>query len=459
MTTAKRVDTAVPRPHWPAVAPKNGYQGPYNPWLEHMHYVSTTAMKFASLAVGLQRDIFRIHRDVGRIYGQPLFVQQMNSYLERVADANVTLMEQLTREYTKPEFGFTTTRIDGKDVPVTERVVADRPFCKLIHFERDTDRKDPVVLLVAPQSGHYATLLRPTVERLLPEAEVYVTDWVNAREVPVEAGEFTLETYADYLVDFITELGPHTQVISICQSTVPAVMAVSRIAEDAPEAQPETLTLMAGPLDPSAAPTEVTQLADRMHLPSYLRMFIAEAPNGRKVYPGYVQLMSFIAMNPENHFSSHRDLYRYQVADNTNPEIVRIERFYREYFAVADLTAEFYADTVERVFIDKELAKGTMNYRGRPVRPEVITCPIIGVEGANDDISAPGQTRDFLAKFTGSSDVTFYEQPHAGHYGVFAGGNWREEIAPRLLGKIHEASSETYSKPQKAHKKIEPYHG
>jgi poly(3-hydroxybutyrate) depolymerase len=198
---------------------------------------------------------------------------------------------------------------------------------------------------------------------------------------------------------------------------------------------------MAGPLDPGAAPTEVTKLADKMNLPAYLTTFIAEAPNGRKVYPGYVQLMSFIAMNPKDHFSSHSDLYKHYVADDTHPDVIRIERFYAEYFAVADLTAEFYADTVRRVFMGKDLANGSMTYNGKLVRPELITCPIIGIEGAMDDISAPGQTKDFLKKFSGSQDITFYEQQHAGHYGVFAGGHWRGDIAPRVLGKIRDAAA------------------
>jgi poly(3-hydroxybutyrate) depolymerase len=239
-------------------------------------------------------------------------------------------------------------------------------------------------------------------------------------------------------------------------------MAVARIAEDKPEAQPATLTVMAGPLDPDAAPTAVTELADKMHLPTFLTTFIAEAPNGRKVYPGYVQLMSFIAMNPKSHFSSHGELYKHYVADDTHPDVNRIERFYAEYFAVADLTAEFYADTVNRVFMNKDLANGSMTYNGKLVRPELITCPIIGIEGAMDDISAPGQTKGFLKLFAGSKDITFYEQQHAGHYGVFAGGHWRDDIAPRVLGKIRDtaaAKGQTFSEYQTDSLPIETYQG
>ena len=438
------------------------YNGPYNPWLDHAHRLGANYLKLVALSTAMQRDTLHVYRDVGKTYGEPKFVQRIQEYLEKLAAANVVLMEKLARDYEKPDFDLNFTTIDGHKVEVVEEVVVDKPFCKLLHFKRDTDRNDPIVLIVAAQSGHYATLLRPTVERLLPEAEVYITDWVNAREVPMSAGEFTLDTYADYVVEFLELLGPDTNVLAICQSTVPSVMAVARVAEDKPEAQPMTFTVMAGPLDPAAAPTDVTKLADKMHLPSYLMAFIAEAPNGRKVYPGYVQLMAFIAMNPKNHFSSHRDLYNHYVADDTHPDVTRIERFYAEYFAVADLTAEFYADTVKRVFIDKDLAKDKMTFNGKLVRPELITCPIIGIEGAMDDISAPGQTREYMKKFTGSKDVTFYEQAHAGHYGVFAGGHWRGDIAPRILGKIREtadAQGKEYSSYQREAIPIEPFTG
>jgi poly(3-hydroxybutyrate) depolymerase len=441
-------------------ASDGAYSGLHNPWLDHVHRLGANYLKLVALSTAMQRDRLHVYRDVGKLYGEPKIVQRIQEYLEKLADANVSLMEKLARDYVKPEFGLNFTTIDGHKVEVTEQVVEDKPFCKLIHFVRDVRRKDPRILLVAPQSGHYATLLRPTVERLLPEAEVYITDWTNAREVPVEAGEFDLDTYADHVVHFIELLGPDINVIAICQSTVPAVMAVARIAEDKPAAQPATLTVMAGPLDPAAAPTDVTRLADKMHLPTYLTTFVAKAPNGRKVYPGYVQLMSFIAMNPKSHFSSHRELYSHYVADDTHPEVERIERFYAEYFAVADLTAEFYADTVKRVFIDKELARDTMTYHGRRVRPERITCPIVGIEGAMDDISAPGQTRDFLGRFSGSPDVSFYEQQHAGHYGVFAGGHWRGDIAPRVLGKIRDtaaARGETFSEFQSESLSIAAY--
>lgn len=451
----------IPNPMSLSISDSNGaYSGPYNPWLDHFHRIGANGLKLLSLGTAMLRDTMHIYRDLGRTYGEPRLLQRGQKRLEKVAAANVSLMEKLARDYVKPEFGLNFTTIDGHKVEVIEEVVADRPFCKLIHFARDAARDDPKVLLVAPQSGHYATLLRPTVERLLPEAEVYITDWTNAREVPVGAGSFNLDTFADYVAHFVEMLGPETNVIAICQSTVPSVMAVARIAEERPGAQPATLTLMAGPLDPGAAPTDVTTLADRMHLPTYLSTVITEAPNGRKVYPGYVQLMAFIAMNPKSHFSSHRDLYNHYVADDTHPDVNRIERFYAEYFAVADLPAEFYADTVQRVFIRKALANGSMTYNGKRVCPERITCPVIGIEGAMDDISAPGQTRNFLKRFSGSQDVSFFEQPHAGHYGVFAGGHWRRDIAPRLLGKIRDtaaARGRTFSPFQTESLPIEPY--
>ncbi len=437
-----------------------GYQGPYNPWLDHIHRLGANSLKLLAVSSQMQRDTARVYRDVGKMYGQPKMVLRFQTYYAKIADANVALMEQLARDYVKPTFDLHFTEIDGHKVEVTEEVVDTMPFCKLTHFVRDVDRNDPIILLIAPQSGHYATLLRPTVERLLPEAEVYITDWTNARDVPMEAGEFNLDTYADYLIKYMELLGPETNVFAICQSTVPAVMAVSRLAEDNPGACIATLTLMAGPLDPDAGPTQVTKFANKMHLPSYLLTYVTEAPNGRMVYPGYVQLMGFIAMNPKNHFSSHRDLYNHYITDDTHPGKERIERFYREYFAVADLTAEFYADTVKRAFLKKQLANGTMMYNGRLVRPELITCPIIGIEGAMDDISGPGQTREFLKKFTASNDITFYEQARAGHYGVFAGGHWRRDIAPRIVGKIHETAKVRgieYTKPQNETVAIEPF--
>lgn len=416
------------------------YNGPYNPALENFHEIGAGILRLMSLGTEIQRDNIRAYQNFLKLYGLPDIMSFGLKKLERVSSANATMMERLSRDYDRPEFGLHETKIDEQPIAVHEKIVdgCDLPFGSLVHFEREIERSDPKVLLVAPMSGHYATLLRPTVERLLPEAEVYITDWADAKEVDPSAGKFDLNTYADYLQHFIKTIGPDVNVISICQSTVTSVMAISRLAEDSPDLQPRSLTLMAGPLDPSAAPTDVTRLADKMNLDSYLNSFIARSPNGRKTYPGYVQLMSFIAMNPDSHFSSHRDLYNHYVTDATHPDVARVERFYDEYFTTADLTAEFYQQTVKSVFIDKDLANDRMQYNDSLVNPAKITCPIIGIEGEKDDISAPGQTKDFLSKFTGSDDVSYYQQPNAGHYGVFAGGHWRGEIAPRIITKIRE---------------------
>lgn len=356
--------------------------------------------------------------------------------LSKVADG-------LVKDYSKPEFGLASTFVNGVEVSVAEEIELSLPFANLLHFRKVSESflSQPKILLLAPMSGHYSTLLRPTVERLLPHAEVYISDWLSARDVSPDSGSFGLEDYADYVQTFIKHIGSDVHVIAICQSTVPAVMAVSRIAEDEMNFQPLSLTLMAGPLDPGAAPTQVTELADNMNFDDFLGQWITVAPNGRNIYPGYVQLASFISMNPESHLSSHRDLYRHYVTDVTNPDAARIEKFYREYFAVADLPAEFYADTVKRVFIDKELASGSMLYRERLVRPDLVSVPVIGIEGSKDDISAPGQTKNFLKNFENAS-VKFYEQDGAGHYGVFAGGLWRGEIAPRLLKEFHRVAAE-----------------
>lgn len=438
-----------------------GYVGAYNPLLDPMHMWGSLTQRRLAAALTQQALGVATFANITNAFGMPL-TSYLQTTFSRYLSANADLMSGLVREYSKPEFGLDTTVVDGVTVPVNVQVEVPKPFGDLIHFKRDLSdlpvskqkRNDPKVLVLAPMSGHYATLLRPTVERLLPHAEVYITDWRSARQVPLGAGSFDLQEYADYVQQFVRHLGPETHVIAICQSTVPSVMAVSRIAEDSPEAQPMSLTLMAGPLDPSAAPTDVTELADKMNLPDYLQTFIARTPGGRKVYPGYVQLASFIAMNPESHFNSQRDLYRHYVTDRTNPDVSRIEKFYNEYFAVADLPAEFYAETVDKVFIKKELANGTMTYRGRLVRPELVTCTVVGVEGSKDDISAPGQTKNFLSKFE-NADVLLYEQEGAGHYGVFAGGLWRGEIAPRVLGVMHDVAksksvrySEKFSGPK-----------
>lgn len=420
------------------------YQGPYNPMLDPAYEFSKSTAEFGKLILDVANTYVRSWAELFHVSGVPL--PRTFDLYRHYLNANGEMMARVTKEYQKPNFNLTQTQIGDRTVYVSEERVegCELPFGHLIHFHRtNANRNDPKVLLVAPMSGHFATLVRPTVERLLPDHEVYVTDWYSAREVVPEAGQFRLDDYANYVRHFIGVLGPEVNVIALCQSTVPSIMAISRIAEDEPEKQPSTLTLMAGPLDVTAAPTKVTQLAERMNLEMYLQTFIGRTSNGRFVYPGYVQLASFIAMNPKRHFSSHRELYDYLVSDDTHPTKDRIERFYDEYFAVADLTAEFYEDTVKRIFMENQLAKGRLLYEGRPVRPDAINrCFVIGIEGEKDDISAVGQTKNALPWFTNAPNVAYYLQSHAGHYGVFSGGHWRNDIAPRVMHAIQQVAKE-----------------
>ncbi|PLS81594.1 polyhydroxyalkanoate depolymerase [Candidatus Saccharibacteria bacterium] len=364
------------------------------------------------------------------------------------------MSHRIAREYPKPEYGLKTTEINGEQVPVREVVVEKRAFGDLLRFERQTDRHDPPVLLVAPMSGHYSTLLRDTVRQLLPSHDVYITDWKNARDVPLEAGNFDLDTYIDYMIDFIKKLGPDTNVIAVCQATVPSLAAISYLAEHEPNSQPLTMTLMGGPLDVGAAATSVTDFANRTSIDLIKRSWITTVPGnyegrGRQVYPGYIQLQNFMSMNRQRHVDAHLKLFRLLAEGGTNPESAKeaqkIKDFYDEYFAVADLSADFYLQTIQRVFKERQLARGTMRFRDELLRPTAITrTGLLTVEGSEDDISAPGQTLAVHQHLTSLDPKKqfHYTQEGAGHYGIFNGKAWGSEIAPRISGFIRQMANE-----------------
>jgi poly(3-hydroxybutyrate) depolymerase len=370
----------------------------------------------------------------------------------RTLDATLELSERLTREYPKPEFGLHETVIDGETIKVTEEVVKgqDRSFGSLLHFNREVDRRDPKVLLVAPMSGHYSTLLRDTVRQLLPSHDVYITDWKNARDVPVEAGEFGLDEYADYIDHFMRALGrKETNLVAVCQATVPVFMAAAHLAATKPEAQPMSMTLMGGPLDACAAPTSVTKFAESRDIEWFARNLIARVPHryagkGRLVYPGQLQLSNFMAMNPELHGRSHWDMYSHLVEGDT-ARADKIREFYDEYFAVADLSGEFYLDTVKRVFMDRELARGVMQYKGTTLDAAAITdTSLLTIEGGRDDISAPGQTtavHDWCVNLPAGQQFS-HLQAEVGHYGIFNGKHWAGTIAPTVTGFIRRTAEE-----------------
>ncbi len=349
------------------------------------------------------------------------------------------------RMTSKPDWGIrTVVGEDGRDHLVDQERVVERPFGDLVRFHvRGRPEKARRVLLVAPMSGHYATLLRSTLASLLPDCEVWVTDWHNARDIPVSQGKFDIEDYTLYLAEFMREIGADSHVIAVCQPVPLALAAVALLAGEEPGAQPRSLTLIGGPIDPDANPTEVTDFGRRVtmgqleHL-ALQRVGANYAGVGRMVYPGLMQLASFISMNLDRHSSAFSDKIL-ESAKGTDSERDRFNRFYDEYLAVMDMTAEFYMSTVERIFKDREIARNAFTINGKHVDFGKITQVAVKVvEGENDDISAPGQCRAALDLLTGLPDSmkASHLEPGAGHYGIFAGKSWRTNIRPLVLDFI-----------------------
>lgn len=362
-----------------------------------------------------------------------------------ILSASHEMSERFAKDYAKPEFNLKETQIGGKAVTVTEEIVEDRAFGSLLHFKRDTNRDDPKLLIVAPMSGHYATLLRDTVAEMLPNHDVYITDWKDARDVPLSKGDFGLDDYIDYVKGFIEKIGPGAHVMAVCQPTVATLAAVSLLAEEKSPCQPVSMTLMGGPLDTRAAETEVTKLAESKPIEWFEENLIGQVPGhykgaGRLVYPGFVQLFSFMAMHPEKHMQSHAEMFNHLMEGN-HDKADKIKAFYDEYLAVCDLPGKFYLETVQKVFIDQQLAKGTLEHDGKLINPAAIKhTALLTIEGEKDDISAPGQTTSAHKMCAGlKPDQKFhYLQPGAGHYGIFNGKGWREDIAPRITAFIRD---------------------
>ena len=367
----------------------------------------------------------------------------------RTVAAACELFERTTRRYAKPEFGLATTVVDGECAAVSERVVWERPFCQVIAFDRAILRPtaQPKLLMVAPMSGHYATLLRGTVETFLPTHQVFITDWADARMVPLVAGRFDLDDYIDYLIGMFRALGPDLHVMAVCQPSVPVIAAIARMEAENDPLTPRSITLMGGPVDTRRSPTAVNELAEKRGIEWFERNCIVKVPPAhpgfwRDVYPGFLQLSGFMAMNMDRHLSAHYEMYKHLVqGDGDSAEKHR--EFYDEYLAVMDLTAEFYLQTVETVFVNHSLPKGEMLHRNKPVDLVAIRrCAIMAVEGEKDDISGIGQTLAALDLTPNlSSDKKAYHlQPKVGHYGVFNGSRFRAEIAPRIADFIQNNS-------------------
>jgi poly(3-hydroxybutyrate) depolymerase len=390
-----------------------------------------------------------------RLYSHPLSPFKLVPGAVRLS-AGFDLIHRLGKDYEKPEFGITSVKTAGVDVAVQEQVALDLPFCTLVRFKRFTDAPDalqtmkmqPTVLVVAPLSGHHATLLRDTVRSLLQDHKVYITEWKDARLVPVEAGPFHLDDYVSYVQRFIRHIGADVHVISVCQPTVPVLAAVSLMAS-AGEPTPLSLTMMGGPIDARKSPTAVNNLAMNRSYEWFESNVIHRVPQNypgaqRRVYPGFLQHTGFVAMNPDRHATSHYDYFLDLVrGDEESAEAHR--QFYDEYNAVLDLPAEYYLDTIRTVFQDFALVNGTWEVRGAPVRPQDIrTSALLTIEGELDDISGAGQTRAAHELCTGivAKRQFHYGVEGAGHYGIFSGRRWREHVYPQVRDFIRRFEDE-----------------
>jgi len=338
----------------------------------------------------------------------------------------------------KPAFNIDSVDVDGKSWPVAEEVVLHKPFGALRHFKRKGLPKDaPKLLVVAPMSGHYATLLRGTVARMVENQDVWITDWADAKNVPTSAGNFDLDDYIDYLIEFLQFLGPKTHMLAVCQPSVPAFAAAAVMGADKDPCRPASLTMMGGPIDTRASPTSVNDVAMEKPLSWFQNNVIATVPlnypgAGRKVYPGFLQLAGFISMNLESHMMSHYEMYKHlTVGDQDSADATK--KFYDEYLSVCDMTAEFYLQTIEHVFQEHSLPKGTFNHRGNLIDPDAIRdTALLAIEGERDDISGIGQTRAALdlVPHLPESKKKYHLAREVGHYGIFNGSKWRSRIAP-----------------------------
>ncbi|WP_323016771.1 polyhydroxyalkanoate depolymerase [Castellaniella sp.] len=363
--------------------------------------------------------------------------------LSRQFAATYELAHRMGKDYEKPVWNLSSTTIDKREVAVTEDIALAQPFCRLVHFRRDTNRQDPCILLAAPLSGHHATLLRDTVRALLPNHDVYVTDWIDARMVPAADGTFGLDDYVHYIQTFLRHLGPDTHVISVCQPTVPVLAAVSLLASADDPCQPRSMIMMGGPIDTRKSPTQVNRLATTKPYAWFEDNLIHRVPArypgaGRLVYPGFLQHAGFVAMNPDRHLKSHYDFYLHLLrGDDNDAEAHR--RFYDEYNAVLDMPARFYLDTIRTVFQEFRLPTGAWTIDGTLVEPSAIRkTALMTIEGELDDISGSGQTHaaHHLCANLSPSLREIHTAKDCGHYGIFSGRRWRSQICPKIASFI-----------------------
>lgn len=389
---------------------------------------------------------WRIFSDVTRGMLTHPWVPATYTQLGKSIVAGLDVFDSATQRRPKPAWGIEGVEVGGREVAVAPRVELHKPFCNLIHFAKQGPRPvQPRVLVVAPMSGHHATLLRGTVQALLAEHDVWITDWTDARDVPLEEGVFGVDDYIDYLLAFLRHLGPDVHVIAVCQPAPLVLAAVSLLAQAGDPNQPRTMTLMGGPVDTTAAPTEVTRLAETRPLSWFQQNLLTEVPAfypgaGRSVYPGFLQLGGFISMNPSRHFDAHVKYFRHLVRGDGD-SAAQHRKFYDEYLAVMDVPAEYYIETVDRIFQRHLLPRGMLEWRGTLVEPRAIeTTALLTVEGELDDISAPGQTiaAHELCSGLAQSKQQDLLQKGVGHYGIFNGRRWREAICPGIGAFIRQ---------------------
>jgi poly(3-hydroxybutyrate) depolymerase len=402
-----------------------------------------------------------------KLYNHPLSPFAHTPGAQRVS-AGLDLMHRLSKEYEKPEFGINSVKVGDIDVAVQQQVAIDKPFCRLLRFKRFTDdlpmltrlKDQPTVLVVAPLSGHHSTLLRETVRELLKDHKVFITDWTDARMVPLAAGAFHLDDYIAYVQEFIRHIGPEVNVMSVCQPTVPVLAAISLMASNG-EVTPRTMTMMGGPIDARLSPTAVNNLATNKPYSWFESNVIYRVPtnfpgSGRAVYPGFLQHTGFVAMNPDRHMSSHYDYFLDLVrGDDSSVDFHR--DFYDEYNAVLDMPAEYYLDTIKTVFQDFSLVNGTWKVKGQLVRPQDIKgTALLTIEGELDDISGAGQTRAAHGLCTGipKERQYHYDAIGAGHYGIFSGRRWREKVYPTVREFIANHQTDAAAPKKRAPKAI-----
>ncbi len=407
-----------------------------------------------------------------KLYSNPLSPMAQNPFAQRVA-AGYSLIYRLGKDYEKPEFNIQTIEVDGTSIAIHERVEIDKPFCELRRFKRFSDdtqtlaklKGQPAVLIVAPLSGHYATLLRDTVKTMLKDHKVYITDWKNARTVPLSDGAFHLDDYVNYVEEFIAHLQGiygNCHVISVCQPTVPVFAAISLMASRG-QKTPLSMTMMGGPIDARKSPTAVNNLAMNKSFEWFENNVIFRVPSnfpgvGRRVYPGFLQHTGFVAMNPDRHAKSHFDYFKDLLkGDDASAEAHR--KFYDEYNAVLDMDADYYLETIKTVFQEFKLVNGTWDVispEGKVERvtpADIKTTAVMTVEGELDDISGSGQTKAALEMCSGvsSSQKTHFEVKGAGHYGIFSGRRWRDQVYPAvkafILAHNEDAAPKRLSKP------------